>query len=317
MSPVKTPASVLLIMAMAAAGCAPATESVTRPAEVRLVNPSDTDARIDTFTGAGQEHVVYFNDDVAPKSQLVVFLPGTGASGHGGANLCRCAAAEGFHVVALTYPSAVPLSVYRTSEDPDAFAKARLNIITGRGPYREFRTTEPNSIENRLTKLIRHLAAVAPGQQWDQYVTAEGVLAWDKVGLTGQSQGAGHAALMATRRKVARVVLFGGPKDHSLRLDKPAAWLAEAKATPLNRFFCFNHSEDGKNGCTYAQQLENYRAMELRPRYEIVNVDQTEPPYQRSRLLTSTRAVGNPHTAPVNDAVYQKVWVYLLTESVE
>jgi hypothetical protein len=122
---------------------------------------------------------------------------------------------------------------------------------------------------------------------------------------------------MATRHKVARVLMFGGPKDYSRKLDRPGAWLSDEKATPLDRFFCFNHTGDGKNGCTYPQQLENYKAMKLAPRYRVVDVDAEKAPFRHTRLLTSTRKVENPHTGPVSLKEYRDVWVYLLNEPVE
>ena len=76
-------------------------------------------------------------------------------------------------------------------------------------------------------------------------------------------------------------------------------------------------SDDGKNGCTYPQQLENYRSLKLAPEYKVVDVDNTASPYHHSRLLTSTRAVNNPHTACLNDPAYKDAWQYLLTEPVE
>jgi dienelactone hydrolase len=284
---------------------------------IREVNPSDTDEKIDTFTGAGKEHVVYLKKEVKSRGQLVVFLPGTGGNGHGAPKFCIRAAEEGYHVIALTYPSDTAMTVFRNSSDSNAFRKARENIINGKQPYMEFKTTEPNSIENRLTKLVEYLVKTAPTERWNQFQNKKEGLIWSKLVLTGQSQGAGHAGLMATQRKVARVIMFGGPKDHSLKIGKSAAWLSEEKATPLNRFFCFNHAEDGMNGCTYPQQLANYQAMKLAPEYKVVDVDKTSPPYQHSRLLTSTRTVENPHGSVIGSVQNQAAWTYLLTEPVE
>jgi hypothetical protein len=37
--------------------------------------PADTDSAIHTFTGKGYEHYVYWDNDVTPRNELLVFLP--------------------------------------------------------------------------------------------------------------------------------------------------------------------------------------------------------------------------------------------------
>src|SRR3954466_13197701 len=81
------------------------------------------------------------------------------------------------------------------------------------------------------------------------------------------SQGGGHAALLAMQHEVARVLMFGSPKDFNVHFNQPARWFSGPNATPLDRYFSFVHSADEGHGCTYPQQLENYRAMKLMPRY--------------------------------------------------
>ena len=74
--------------------------------------------------------------------------------------------------------------------------------------------------------------------------------------MAGQSQGGGHAALLGIKHPVARVICFGAPKDFSLALTAPAAWLRLDSATPKSAFFAFNHDQD-RQGCSPAQQAEN------------------------------------------------------------
>jgi hypothetical protein len=135
--------------------------------------------------------------------------------------------------------------------------------------------------------------------------------------LAGQSQGGGHAALMGMQHEVTRVLMFGSPKDFSSHFNKPAKWFSGPSATPLNRFFSFVHSKDDKNGCTYAEQLQNYRAMKLSPQYPVVNVDHTPPPFRHSRLLTSNITGDNPHTSVITNTGFINVWKYLLEEPVQ
>jgi pimeloyl-ACP methyl ester carboxylesterase len=211
---------------------------------VRSVLPSATDSRIDKFSGDGWEHWVYFDPAATERHLLVVFLPGTGGKGNGAKAFCTLAAGEGFHVVSLAYPSDVSMSVFHASVDPDAFLKARENIIYGKLPFGKLDTGVPNSIENRLRQLLRYLAAKFPQEHWKQFLQTTGDLRYSKLVLAGQSQGGGHAALIAMQHEVARVLMFGAPKDFNVHFNKPAKWFSGPNATPLDRFFSFVHSLD-------------------------------------------------------------------------
>jgi pimeloyl-ACP methyl ester carboxylesterase len=283
---------------------------------VHEVLPSATDSHIDKFSGNGYEHMAYFNPSAIDRRQLVVFLPGTGGNGHGARAFCSLAANEGFHLVSLSYPSAVSISEFRNSPDPDVFRKAREDIIYGQPPFSRLNTGVPNSIHNRLQRLLSHLSKTFPRESWAGFLNKSGELDYRTLILAGQSQGGGHAALLAKQHQVARVLMFGSPKDFSVYYNQPARWYSDASATPLERFFSFVHSQDEGHGCTYPQQLANYQALKLLPKYSIVNVDDTRPPYGHSRLLTSKRASQSPHTAPIGDQAYEQAWKYLLKEPV-
>jgi hypothetical protein len=311
----------VLAVLFAPAGIAQTKKGVPKGAKgsqliVRSVLPADTDSRIDKFSGNGWEHQVILNPGVAKKQQLVVFLPGTGGKGPGPKDFSALAANEGFHVMSIAYPSTISISNFRESKDPETFRIARENILYGKPSFKGTDVNEPNSIRNRLIKLLRHQAKTHPKEMWGQYLTESG-LNWKKLILSGQSQGGGHAALLGMQHEVARVLMFGAPKDFSLHFNKPGKWLTGASATPLNRYFGFVHRGDDANGSTYAQTMENYRAMKLAPQYPVVNVDETPAPYRNSRLLTSTRALKFPHGAVIGESAYKEVWKYMLEEPVQ
>jgi hypothetical protein len=165
--------------------------------------------------------------------------------------------------------------------------------------------------------LVRYLGEKFPREGWGQYLTGEGSLAWSKLVLAGQSQGGGHAALLAMQHEVARVLMFGSPKDFNVHFKEPARWYSQPSKTPLNRFFSFVHSADEGHGCTYSEQLENYRALKLLPRFPVVDVDKSSPPYKHTRLLTSTRNAKNPHGCVIANADFAKAWLYMLNEEAE
>jgi len=288
---------------------------------VHRILPSDTDERINTFTGNGYDDWAWFDPGSQEKrSELIVFLPGTGSRGKGSAPFNKQAAQWGFHVVSIAYPDKISISHFGKSADPDVFTKARMNIITGKVQFRKLGVNEANSIENRIAALLQYLATHFPQEQWSQFLDEHHALRWGKVILAGQSQGGGHAAIMAMKlHQVARVLMFGSPKDFNRRLNRPAKWYSEGSLTPMDRFFAFNHTGDNSNGCTYPQQLRNYRAMGLMPKYSIVNVDQASPPYGHTRLLTSEMPPkgASAHSAPLHDTRYTQAWRYLLEEPVQ
>lgn len=304
------------------------------------VRPSRTDPAIKTFD---QPHAIYVNRDIvvdrkaglpAARGELLLFLPGTApapgadekpAAGRPAASeFCRLAANLGYHAIFLRYPNALSASVCARDEDPAEFERFRLAVITG-GTSRHITIARSESIEHRLIKLLQHLQQLRPRESWEQFLTSDGAIRWAAIAVAGQSQGGGHAALIATRHLVARVVATGAPKDYSLRHGRPAAWLAAPSATPKSRFFCFNHVQD-RQAATYEQQRENLRSLQLETIGAPVDVDTQGPPYRHSRILFTEFPGGKKlpsreaHVAVIssqNAATFSPVWRYMLTEVVE
>jgi esterase/lipase len=172
-------------------------------------------------------------------------------------------------------------------------------------------------------KLVEYLVKDRPDEHWEQFLETDGSIKWSAIAVAGQSQGGGHAALIGIKHQVARVICMGAPKDNSLALDGPAAWLREESSTPKGRFFSFNHQQDHQ-GCSPAQQMENLRALKLDAFGKPVDVDHTSAPYEGSRILTTNYPggkipSGEAHTSvinPHNEAVFGNVWIYMLTAPV-
>src|SRR5262249_54787697 len=161
----------------------------------------------------GYEHLVFFNPGVPDRKLLVVFIPGTGSKPAVARGFCTVAANEGFHTISLAYPDNLSMSYFHGSADPEAFQKARENIIYGPAKYDKLDTGVPNSIQNRLHFLLHYLADHFPQEGWQQFFLKRGKnFDYRKMILCGSSQGGGHAALMAYEHEVARVVMFASPK---------------------------------------------------------------------------------------------------------
>jgi hypothetical protein len=146
--------------------------------------------------------------------------------------------------------------------------------------------------------------------------------------VSGQSQGGGHATLIAIKHKVARVICTGSPKDFYQKQNVPAAYYKEESATPKNRFFAFNHLQDYTGSTSPEQLLKNCKALGLYEFGSPVNVDAEGYPYHHSRILmtgypivdvTGPQSEGSltAHFSmlnPKNADRWKQVWIYLLTE---
>lgn len=225
--------------------------------QYRTAQPAAADAKI-FWTEA--PHRIYFDSAVRHRNQLLVFLPGTGGRNAGPPREFSMTAAElGYHVIDLAYPNTISATVCWKESDTACFENFRREIIDGRDISPLIAIGRADSIENRLEKLLYWLEVQEPANGWGGFLAPAGGVDWDKVALAGQSQGGGHAALRAREHKVARVLMFSAPKDYNRQLHKPAPWYRQGQ-TPVQRFFALSHIRD-KQGCTFSQQLEIFRAM--------------------------------------------------------
>lgn len=317
--------------------------------EVRIL-PSETDPAIKTFD---QPHVIRVNPGIlvdraaglpAARGELLLFLPGTqppeaagapaaagaaatkkaAGAGSGAGAFCELAASLGYHVVFLRYPNDKSASAAARDEDMAEFERFRLAIIAG-GASRHLTLARVESIEHRLIKLLERLQRDRPQERWSQFLTAAGGINWRAIAVAGQSQGGGHAVLIAKKHEVARAIATGAVKDYSLRHRRPAAWLAAESATPPSRIFCFNHVQD-RQAANLEQQRENLRALRLDTIAPEANVDRVAPPYGHTRMLFTdfpggkTLTSREAHTAVIanrNLAVFEPVWRYMLTAAVK
>ena len=288
--------------------------------QYHAVSPAATDAAIKEPYAP---HRVYFDRAASHRNQLLVFLPGTGGRNQGSPRaLSTTAAGLGYHVIELSYPNSISATICWRQADPACFENFRREIIEGRDTSPVITVGRADSIENRLEKLLQRLSVREPDRGWGQFLDPAGGVAWTRLALAGQSQGGGHAALIARDHGVARVLLFGAPKDYNPNLRKPAPWY-RLGSTPVERFFAFVHTRD-RQGCEFLQQLEIYRAMGMAAAPK--SVDGEAPPYGNAHVLL-TSYPGRPISSPeahvmvisnqVRDAsgapLFKPVWTYMLT----
>lgn len=299
--------------------------------------PSATDAAIKTFDNP---HWIYVNrhivvehkpDLAQDRQELYLFIPGTHEKGNprgkGPFAFCDFAADLGYHVVVLAYPDEIPASVCRNDINPKAFEEFRMAIIQG-GRSKHISVERSESIENRLVKLLQHLGKIRPKENWGQFLNEDGTIKWESIAVGGQSQGGGHAALIAIKHRVARVICTGAPKDYDQKRNVPAAFYREESATPKGCFFAFNHRQDYTGDTSPAQLLRNLKALELDAFGPPADVDTEAFPYRHARILmtaypsvmvTTSQSEGSltAHFSmlnPKNADRWKQVWTYMLTE---
>lgn len=325
---------VFLFVVSLALGAKPGEPEKRGSLQVFKVRASETDSAI---READLPHYAYVDRDIIAgregaatnRHQLLLWIPGTqppGASGEGpggAGHFCELAAHLGYHAIVLKYPNEQSASICRNDRDPREFERFRLALIAG-GTSKHLSVARADSIESRLIRLLQYLAKHDAASGWSEFLADDGSVKWESIAVAGQSQGGGHAALIALHHRVARVICTGSPKDYSVAHDAPAAWLGMKSATPKARFFTFNHRQDHQ-GCSPEQQSENLRALGLDQLGPAVDVDREKPPYRHSRMLTTnypgtkldSRTAHTSVMNPRNEDVFRRVWTYLLTEPVD
>jgi hypothetical protein len=248
-------------------------------ADCRFISPESTDPAIRAWL---DDHFVCYEAGAGAHERLFLFLPGTTGRPDMYTTLCKEAALAGLHAINLSYTNdkAVEWTYCRESDEDDCTGKVRLEQLEGKDYSREIEIDRANSIENRLIKLLRYLDEHFPEEDWDRYLTEEGDLEWERIVVSGHSQGGGHALMIGTHRKVARVVMFAWVDFHKGELAK---WITPDTTTPLDRIYAIRHLED-----RIEHTREVWRKLDLYRFGPEVDVDEADPPYSNTHLLVSS-----------------------------
>lgn len=125
----------------------------------------------------------------------------------------------------LCYKSADPcFDHYRSAKVFGGWSGPRLDV------------KEQDSIMFRTGATIRYLSKTYPEEGWGQYLHGDSV-DWEKIAVSGFSQGAGLAAYLAKKVRVHRVILLSSPWDHYEESQTMAAWLSSPSVTPIDRWW--------------------------------------------------------------------------------
>jgi hypothetical protein len=155
----------------------------------------------------------------------------------------RCASDHGFHALGLMYPNSPAVGDLTSAEPPDAAGKVRLEIIDGTDRTALVSVNRANSIENRLITALLHLQSIAPSENWSQFLGTGNSIRWDRILVSGHSQGGGHAGMISRVQTVTRAILFNA-SDWNNSAARPADWMFMSSATPAARVFGIGHLRD-------------------------------------------------------------------------
>ena len=280
--------------------------SLTLHAQMKVlhIDPKDTDPTIETVQGP---HLALYDPQATSNHRLFVFFVGTGGKAEGSLKLDTAFARLGYHAIALDYEDKVVAASCASSQDAACFDNYREAIVTGAPVSERITVSRPNSILNRLQKLLVYLAKQDPDGGWDEFVDNDQPI-WNRIVVAGHSQGSGHAAYIAKMYKVDKVLMFSGPQDYLTSLDKPAPWQSRPSATPQSRYYAFLNLYDPFNvhhqiaNCARLMGLSNPQPPTIEPGAPIHGNYQI--------LINSSKQ--QPHGSTIQPE-FENVWNYLGT----
>lgn len=256
---------------------------------------------------------------VAPRGKLVIWLM------RHNEGLFERISGYGMHGIQVHYANRwFGLLDAKDRDDGVSLGKVRLEAATGEDHSPLVEIPKPDGMKQRSLQFVKWLVKEHPQGNWAQFLNDAGDdLLWDKVIVSGISHGSTTAARFVKHQKVARVVMFSGPRD---QLE---SWQGFPSATPSNRYFGFTHVLDG--GWTGDHYCRSWEMLGLHSHGPIVNVDEVESPWQNSRRLVTTSDVNKsakrahttvvPGGSAVKNAdgqyIHEDVWRYLFTHPVE
>ena len=277
------------------------------------VSLQDTDPG---YASTEPDHEILFNEALQ-EGRLFLFFGGTGSPPNSYLGLRNFAAQSGFHCISLSYPNEVAAASLANDPDPLAFDRFRQEIAFGTPISPAVEVDSLNSLYTRTLRLLQYLAANRTSENWNHFLLTEDQIDWSKVILAGHSQGSGHAAFLAQRYTVERVLMFAGPNDYSAYFNQPGNWLGQMSATSIQRHYAYLSLLD--EVVPFGFQYANLDRMGL-TMYDTVWVDNLSDPFEESHFLFTQQTPGiallNHNSPIVNSPINNEVWDYMLKSPV-
>ena len=283
-----------------------------------ITRASQTDANISWEL---KQHYSYFNPTCVSRNTLLLHLGGSYGKPGNYQLFPELAGNNGFHVINVHYPNnTASKTACGTSTDSACFIKFRKEILEGIDYSTKVAVDTNNCIYNRVIKLLQHLHANFPSQNWNSFYSGN-TINWNKVIVSGHSQGGGHAAVIGLTKPVKRVIMFASPNDYNNRLNIPAPWTQNPKITADSLYYGFVHLNDEVVNSSEQFQIWSNLGMPLYG--DTTNVDATSIPYSNSRQLYTqiSNSAASNHSIMILDSdvplvsgkpIFEAEWKYLL-----
>jgi hypothetical protein len=290
------------------------------------VYPNQTDTGIN---GINQHHYAYINDTVPALNKLCLFFPGTNALPWDYRLFQKTAANLGYHVIGLCYENleSINFDLCLATHDTTCHRRARYEVWFGQDTHDSLNITYPNSIVNRLLKLLKYLDTNYPSENWGQYLVNDSTVNWQKVTTAGHSQGAGHATFASKYFQVERVIMLSW--TDWMWPGRNADWVTMPGPTPDSAYYGFIHTGDAS---IYYGIPTTWTNLGMNPYGAVVSIDTSGTPFNNTHsLITSapictTSTQTNFHNSTCVDwvtcidtnlglPVLLPVWQYLLHSS--
>jgi hypothetical protein len=264
------------------------------------VRPSTTDPNITTFN---LRHYLAKSDQDTMNT-LVVFLPGTNRGPLNYLFITEELALMGYHVLGLMYKTDPAINpICRTTDDETCHWRARMETIDGTDRHPSVSVDVTNSILNRLVKALQYAIATHPSDGWDQFYSG-GQLQWNKIIVSGHSQGASLSGILGKEFPVKRVVMWS--VMDFLDSGKIPVWVDNT--TGHEKYYAFIHPKDEQIPFTRAQI--GWDKLGMTEYGSMTNIDCSVYPFNNSHILytkyvPATALVDKYHNGSILD-VYIK-----------
>jgi hypothetical protein len=302
--------SIVLTMSCTTKEDIPAIEDNTTAQNISvLVTPIQTDPN---YATTDESHYVVRNTKTH-LNKLLLFIGGSYSIPKNYNLVCDHGATIGLDVISLSYPNNVATAPLGASTDQYIFDNYRDEICFGNQVSNVVDVNVLNAINTRAIKLLQYLKTTYPDQNWGQYLTASNNIQWNKVIVSGHSQGSGHACYLGKKNLVDRVVMFSGPNDYSTNFNAAANWLTITGQTPLSKQFSLLHTQD--EIVPFNNQVANLRGLGLLSATENpLLVDNLASPYLNGHCLSLNIPANSYHSSPIGgNSKLPNIWTYLFT----
>jgi len=306
----------------------PKTETRIR---VEFIDPLQTDPMMSPLNDLPDSdernlyHFISVPRNPSSSGLLYVHLPGSGGLPEDYQVLSQHAATLGYHVINLAYPNWPAVRTLIADEsDVDLPEKIRRERLYGEDQTTLIQVNRNNSIENRIIKLLEYNHLHHPEEHWDQFLTKDNGLYWDKIVFGGHSQGAGHAAYLAKQHLLRGIIMFAGPGDYVKDVGS-APWIFQENIISPEQMYAFTHRFDPVSRLFFTHQ----EILGMREYGSVQRVDKKSIDELSSHMLTSWLLdipERNYHSSiavddylPTNEAksYYENAWTFMFSNLFE